>query len=100
MIPRTAEVLAMRGLIEEVAARAVPRDGAGAHFAGLPVRLDARPWRTRYPDGLLVAQDRLEEVLAARLREQGVAVRRRTALTGLHQDEDGVFATVAGPDGE
>jgi 2-polyprenyl-6-methoxyphenol hydroxylase-like FAD-dependent oxidoreductase len=98
--PRTAEVLAMRGLVEEVAARSVPRNVAGAHFAGLPVRLDARPWRTRYPDGLLVPQDRLEEVLETRLREQGVVVQRRTGLTGLQQDDDGVDATVVGPDGE
>jgi 2-polyprenyl-6-methoxyphenol hydroxylase-like FAD-dependent oxidoreductase len=98
--PRTAEVLAMRGLLDAVAARAVPREGGGAHFAGLPVRLDARPWRTRHPGGLLVPQDRMEEVLDARVREQGVTVRRSTALTGLVQDEDGVTAVVAGPDGE
>jgi 2-polyprenyl-6-methoxyphenol hydroxylase-like FAD-dependent oxidoreductase len=98
--PRTAEVLAMRGLADAVAARAVPREGAGAHFAGLPVPLDARPWRTRHPDGLLVPQDRLEAVLEARLREQGVTVRRRTVLTGLTQDDDGVTVQLTGPDGE
>jgi 2-polyprenyl-6-methoxyphenol hydroxylase-like FAD-dependent oxidoreductase len=98
--PRTAEVLALRGLAEAMAARAVPRDGAGAHFAGLPVPLDARPWRTRHPHGLLVPQDRFEAVLEARLRAQGVAVTRRTTVTGLAQDDEGVTATVAGPDGE
>ena len=98
--PRTAEVLAMRGLIDAVTARALPRESAGAHFAGLPVPLDARPWRTRYPDGLLIPQDRLEEILEARLRELGGRIRRRTALTGLDQDAGGVTAVVAGPDGE
>ena len=98
--PRTAEVLAMRGLIDEVAARAITRESAGGHFAGLPVPLDARPWRTRYPDGLLIPQDRLEEILEARLRELGGRVCRRTALTGLDRDDDGVTAVVAGPDGE
>jgi 2-polyprenyl-6-methoxyphenol hydroxylase-like FAD-dependent oxidoreductase len=97
---RTAEVLAMRGLADAVAARAVPRDGAGAHFAGLPVPLDTRPWRTRHPDGLLVPQDRLEEVLEERLRALGSTVRRRTALAGLAQDDDGVTALLDGPDGE
>jgi 2-polyprenyl-6-methoxyphenol hydroxylase-like FAD-dependent oxidoreductase len=97
--PRTAEVLAMRGLVDAVAARAIPPDGAGAHFAGLPVPLDARPWRTRHPDGLLVPQDRLEEVLEERLREQGVTVRRRTALAGLDQDDEGVTVRLDGPDG-
>jgi 2-polyprenyl-6-methoxyphenol hydroxylase-like FAD-dependent oxidoreductase len=75
---RTAEVLAMRGLVDAVAAHAVPRDGAAAHSP----------------------QDRLEEVLEERLRELGVAVRRRTELTGLGQDGGGVTAVVEGPDGE
>ncbi len=44
--PRTSEVLAMRGLLEAVTERAIPRESAGSHFAGLPVPLDARPWRT------------------------------------------------------
>ena len=70
---RTAEVLAMRGLIDAVRSHEIPRDGAGAHFAGLPVPLDARPWRTRHPDGVLVPQNRLSAVLEARLGEHGVA---------------------------
>jgi 2-polyprenyl-6-methoxyphenol hydroxylase-like FAD-dependent oxidoreductase len=97
---RTAEVLAVRGLLDAVAGQAVPREPVGGHFAHLPVPLDARPWRTRYPDGILVPQDRLEGVLAARLRELGGAVRRGAELVGLTQDGDGVTAHVAGPDGE
>ncbi|MGH3771131.1 MAG: FAD-dependent monooxygenase [Pseudonocardiaceae bacterium] len=65
--PRTSEVLAMRGLLDVVTERAIPTESAGWHFAGLPVALDARPWRTRYPDGLFIPQDRLEEVLEAHL---------------------------------
>ena len=80
---RTAEVLAMRGLIDAVRSHEIPRDGAGAHFAGLPVPLDARPWRTRHPDGVLVPQNRLSAILEARLGEHGVAVRRGSGLTGL-----------------
>src|SRR6185312_5994779 len=98
--PRTAEVLALRGLAEAVAARAIPREEAGAHFAGLPVPLDARPWRTRHPHGLLVPQDRFEAVLEERLHEQGVAVQRETVLTGMTQDDDGVTALLTGPQGE
>ena len=95
--PRTAEVLAMRGLLDAVTKRgAIPLQG-GAHFAGLPVPLDARPWRTRYPAGVAVWQDRLEEVLEERLGELGGTVRRGTELTGLHADPDGVTATVSGP---
>jgi 2-polyprenyl-6-methoxyphenol hydroxylase-like FAD-dependent oxidoreductase len=97
--PRTAEVLASRGLLDEVTDRAVRRESVGGHFAGLPVPLDARPWRTRHPDGLLIPQDRLEEVLETRLRELGTQVRRRAVLTDLVQDEDGVEAVVTDPDG-
>ena len=93
---RTAEVLAMRGLVDAVRSHEIPRDGAGAHFAGLPVPLDARPWRTRHPDGVLVPQNRLSAILEARLGEHGVAVRRGSGLTGLTPDDDGVTATLAG----
>ncbi|MHA6619698.1 FAD-dependent oxidoreductase [Pseudonocardia sp. DLS-67] len=94
---RSAEVLAMRGLVDEVMSRAVPRESTGGHFAFLPVPLDARPWRTRYPEGIMIPQDRLEQILEARLRELGVRVRRSTELVDLVQDADGVEATV--PDG-
>ncbi|HEX5348379.1 MAG TPA: FAD-dependent monooxygenase [Pseudonocardiaceae bacterium] len=97
---RTAEVLAMRGLIDGVADQAIPRTNVGGHFAGLPVALDTRPWRTRYPGGLLVLQDRLEEVLEDHLVSVGVGVRRGTELTGLDAVEDGVTVTVRGPGGE
>jgi 2-polyprenyl-6-methoxyphenol hydroxylase-like FAD-dependent oxidoreductase len=92
---RSAEVLAMRGLLDAVRERAVPRDSVGGHFAFLPVPLDARPWRTRYPGGVMIPQDRLEEILQRRLRELGVEVRRRTELVGLVQDAGGVEATVS-----
>jgi 2-polyprenyl-6-methoxyphenol hydroxylase-like FAD-dependent oxidoreductase len=97
---RTSEVLAMRGLLDAVVERAVPRESAGAHFAGLPVPLDARPWRTRYPDGVFIPQDRFEQILEHHLRRRGVTVRRSALLTGLICDEDGVEATVSGPNGE
>jgi hypothetical protein len=59
--------LALAGVAVEVIERqATP-------IVGLPVPLNARPWRTRYPDGLLIPQDRLEEVLEAHLRVLGVA---------------------------
>lgn len=93
---RSAEVLAMRGLLDAVTERAVPRESVGGHFAFLPVPLDARPWRTRYPDGILIPQDRLELILEARLRELGVEVRRSTELVDLVQDADGVEAIVSG----
>jgi 2-polyprenyl-6-methoxyphenol hydroxylase-like FAD-dependent oxidoreductase len=97
--PRTSEVLASRGLLDAVTERAIPKESAGAHFAGLPVPLDARPWRTRYPDGVLIPQNRLEEILETHLREMGVTVRRNTELTGLTSTETSVEAAVSGPGG-
>ena len=97
--PRTCEVLAMRGLIDDAAAVSVKRGAGGGHFAGLPVPLDARPWRTRHPDGLMIPQDRLEQVLESRVRELGAVVHRGTELTGLSLGDDEVSATVTGPDG-
>lgn len=95
--PRTSEVLAMRGLLDAVTERAIPREKpAGWHFAGLPVRLDARPWRTRCPDGVLIPQDQLEEVLEAHL---GVTVARGTELTGVTSDDAGVEVAVSSPGG-
>lgn len=98
--PRTAEVLAMRGLLDEVAKHEIPKDSIGWHFAGLPVPLDARPWRTRYPDGVLVPQHRLEQSLETHLHTRGVSVRRSTELTGVRQDDTGVHAVVSSPAGE
>lgn len=98
--PRTAEVLAMRGLLDAVTRHAIPKGSTGWHFAGLPVPLDARPWRTRCPDGVLIAQDRLEEVLADQLRNRGGMVRRGTELTEVRQDDAGVQALVSGPAGD
>ncbi|MFC4944528.1 FAD-dependent oxidoreductase [Pseudonocardia sp. GCM10023141] len=96
---RTAEMLHMRGMLDAVTARAVPREGAGGHFAGLPVVLDRTPWRSRFPDGVLIRQDRLEAVLEQHARHLGVAVRRGATLTGLTTGSDGVTATVSGPAG-
>jgi 2-polyprenyl-6-methoxyphenol hydroxylase-like FAD-dependent oxidoreductase len=98
--PRTSEVLAMRGLLDAANQRAVRRESAGGHFAGLPVPLDARPWRTRHPNGVLLPQDQLEEVLEDHLRARGVRVRRGTDLVGLACDDAGVEVTVSGGRGE
>jgi 2-polyprenyl-6-methoxyphenol hydroxylase-like FAD-dependent oxidoreductase len=99
--PRSAEVLAMRGLIDAVTDRAIPRENAGGHFAHLPVALDTRPWRTRYPGGLLIPQNRLEQVLEDHLTGLGVTVRRGTELTGVDTaGKEGVTAAVRGPSGQ
>lgn len=93
-------MLGSSGLIDAVTDLAIPQEAADWHFAGLPVALDTRPWRIRYPDGLLITQERLEEILEDHLAGFGVKVRRSTELTGLDADNEGVTATVRGPDGQ
>jgi hypothetical protein len=56
--------------------RTAPRANIGGHFAGLPVALDTRPWRTRYPGGVDLPQGRLEGMLEDHLASFGVRVRR------------------------
>lgn len=74
--PRTAEVLDMRGLLDEIsdpATRSLARVG---HFAGLPIRLDHTSWRTPYPGILGIGQGRIERHLERRLTGQGTPVER------------------------
>jgi 2-polyprenyl-6-methoxyphenol hydroxylase-like FAD-dependent oxidoreductase len=88
--PRTAEVLDLRGLLDPLLDRALPRGEFGGHFAGLPVELDCRPWRTRYPYPVAIPQARLEAFLEQRLVSQGVPVLRGYEVSAVEQDADGV----------
>jgi 2-polyprenyl-6-methoxyphenol hydroxylase-like FAD-dependent oxidoreductase len=90
--PRTAEVLDLRGLLDPLLDRALPRGEFGGHFAGLPVELDCRPWRTRHPYPVAIPQARLEAFLEQRLTGQGVPVLRGHEVTAFEQDADGVSA--------
>ncbi|MFE5539894.1 FAD-dependent monooxygenase [Streptomyces sp. NPDC056492] len=98
--PRTAEMLALRGLLDDALGRSIDYQLVGGHFAGLPVALDYAAWDTRYPNPVLLPQDQLEAVLEERLAKLGGQVLREHRLTGLHQDADGVTVTVAAPDGD
>lgn len=88
--PHTAEVLDLRGLLDPLLDRALPRGEFGGHFAGLPVELDCRPWRTRHPYPVAIPQARLEAFLEQRLAGQGVPVLRGHEVTAVEQDADGV----------
>lgn len=98
--PRTAEMLALRGLLDDALGRSIDYQLVGGHFAGLPVPLDYTAWDTRYPHPVLLPQDQLEAVLEDRLTKLGGQVLREHRVTGLHQDADGVTVTVAAPDGD
>jgi 2-polyprenyl-6-methoxyphenol hydroxylase-like FAD-dependent oxidoreductase len=88
--PRTAEVLDLRGLLDPLLGDASARGEIGGHFAGLPVELDCRPWRTRHPYPVAIPQARLEAFLEQRLIEQGVPVLRGHEVTSAQQDAGGV----------
>ncbi|MFD6156171.1 FAD-dependent monooxygenase [Nocardia sp. NPDC060256] len=88
--PRTAEVLDLRGMLEPLLDRAIPRGEFGGHFAGLPVELDCRPWQTRHPYPVGIPQTRLEAFLEQRLVDQGVPVLREFEVSAIEQDSGGV----------
>src|SRR2546421_12511464 len=54
--PRTAELLDLRGLLDEVLERSLRREPAGGHFGLLPVPLDYTPWQTRHPYPISIPQ--------------------------------------------
>ncbi|AUG75001.1 hypothetical protein CFP65_0012 [Kitasatospora sp. MMS16-BH015] len=97
--PRTAEVLQLRGLLEEALQRSVGRPTTGGHFAGLPAPLDYSAWDTRHPYPVSLPQDRLEAVLEERLAQLGGRILRLHRVVGLHQDGDGATVTADTPQG-
>ncbi|GHB50928.1 FAD-dependent oxidoreductase [Streptomyces viridiviolaceus] len=94
--PRTAELLELRGLLEPLQQRALPRQPVGGHFAALPVPLDCAPWRTRHPFPIGIPQWEIEEVLEERATAVGAQVLRGAAVSGVEQHEDGVVVTADG----
>ncbi|MFD4562153.1 FAD-dependent monooxygenase [Streptomyces sp. NPDC058469] len=90
--PRTAELLALRGLLAAADDQAIGRIDDG-HFAGVP--LDYTALETRYPYQVGILQARVEQVLEDRLASLGGQVHRDWRLTGFEQDDTGV--SVHGP---
>jgi 2-polyprenyl-6-methoxyphenol hydroxylase-like FAD-dependent oxidoreductase len=87
--PRSAEVLASRGLLDDLTAVANARLPHG-HFAGIP--LDYTRLRTPYPYQLGIPQARVEERLASWARSLGAEIRYGEPLESFGQDADGVTA--------
>ncbi|MFJ4466861.1 rifampin monooxygenase [Streptomyces sp. NPDC089424] len=90
---RTIEVLDQRGLLDRFLplGRQYP---VGGFFAGIrkpsPAGLD-----TTHPYVLGIAQTTTDRLLAEHARKLGAEIRRRSELTGLSQDADGVTAELA-----
>ncbi|AGZ41215.1 monooxygenase FAD-binding protein [Actinoplanes friuliensis DSM 7358] len=93
---RSLELLAMRGLLERIAAHGRRRP-AGAYFAAIdrpaPAEVDsAHAYLLGIPQPVLV------RLLEEHTIDQGTQVRRGCAVTGLEQDDNGVTVELA--DGE
>ena len=86
--PRTSELLEMRGLLEPMQRRALPREQAGSHFALLPVPLDCSPWQTRHPFPISIPQWEIEQVLEDRATSLRARVLRGATVVGV-TTEDG-----------
>jgi 2-polyprenyl-6-methoxyphenol hydroxylase-like FAD-dependent oxidoreductase len=97
---RTSEIFRLRGLLDQMQARARDRLPVGGHFAGLPQPLDFASLDTRSPYIVATMQVDVEDILETELAGFGTTVRRGHQLTALLQDDNGVRATVAGPDGD
>ncbi|GIH50456.1 2-polyprenyl-6-methoxyphenol hydroxylase [Microbispora rosea] len=98
LVGQVVRALDRRGLHERLSGSAEPpRPSPAFVFGAMPLdlgRLDDNPMY-----GLAVPQRRIEQVLEERALELGVEIRRGHELTGLSQDEDGVTAEIAGPEG-
>ncbi|MBH0777798.1 FAD-dependent monooxygenase [Nocardia sp. NEAU-351] len=90
--PRTIEIFDQRGLLELLLPRT--REVRVGHFAG--IRMDTDDFATRYPHGLAITQNDLEDLLERRVTALGAPVRWDSPVTGLRQDTDGVEVEVGG----
>ncbi|HEY0195255.1 MAG TPA: FAD-dependent monooxygenase, partial [Kofleriaceae bacterium] len=90
---RTLEVLDQRGLAGRFLAEGKAMQVGS--FAG--VALDLRDFPTRYNHGLVLGQERIEQILAGWVAELGVPIYRGCEVTGLAQDGGG--ATIELSDG-
>jgi 2-polyprenyl-6-methoxyphenol hydroxylase-like FAD-dependent oxidoreductase len=97
--PRTQEVFEDLGVLDEALAAGGRYPWMAAHVGRLklswPMQRSHRPsLAIPYPNILLLPQRETDRILHERLRRQRLRIEFGTTLTGLHQDADGVVATV------
>ena len=90
--PNTLDLFALRGMAADVIASGTPM--ARGHFGALPTLLDLSVIRSPHPYALAIPQWRTEELLAERVRSQGIELRRGHELVSLVQDAEGVELVV------
>lgn len=96
---RTLDHLEALGVVDAVMSRALVSTGMELHADGR--RLAHVPFDTIaavHPYSVSLLQTDTEAVLTARLAELGVEVERSTTLTAFTARDDGVLATLTGPD--
>jgi 2-polyprenyl-6-methoxyphenol hydroxylase-like FAD-dependent oxidoreductase len=98
LVGRVSEVLDRRGLYQAFGGGDRPRPIPGFQFGALDLDFSGLTDHAMY--ALPIPQLRMEQVLAERVAELGVPVRRGHEVLGLDQDADRVVLHVRGPDGE
>ena len=94
MVGQVVRMLDRRGLYARLSGTdAPPQPAPGFVFGAFPLHLAELPDNPLYI--LPVPQRRLEQVLAERAAELGVEVHRGHEVTGLTQDADAVYVTLA-----
>jgi 2-polyprenyl-6-methoxyphenol hydroxylase-like FAD-dependent oxidoreductase len=98
LVGRVVEALDRRGIYQLFSGHdGPPRPVPRFIFGAIPLELSALPGHALHALG--IPQRRMEELLAKRVDELGVAVRRGHEVTTVHQTPDSVTVDVLGPAG-
>jgi pentachlorophenol monooxygenase len=99
--PRTLEIFEGMGVLRQVLDEAVEFGGQVVYVDGQEVNRLGWPTLPDIPFGFIgIPQYETERILRDRLAQLGTQVERGVRLAGFEQDDDGVTATLDGPDGE
>jgi 2-polyprenyl-6-methoxyphenol hydroxylase-like FAD-dependent oxidoreductase len=99
--PRTLEIFEGMGILRQVLDQAIEFGGQVMYVDGEEVGRLTLPVLPDVPFGFIgVPQYETERILRERLAGLGTRVQRDVRLVGFEQDDDGVTATLEGPDGE
>ncbi|MGC5258957.1 FAD-dependent monooxygenase [Gordonia sp. DT218] len=102
--PRSLEVFADLGVIDEIEAAGSTYPSMGIHLGPLTipkrmVAVEDPSTDVPYPSTWLIAQHSTVAALHARLDALGTTVEYRSELIGIHQNDESVTATIVGADG-
>ena len=99
--PRTLEIFEGMGVLRQVLDEAVEFGGQIVYVDGQEVNRLDWPSLPDIPFGFIgIPQYETERILRERLAGLGTQIERDVRLVGFEQDDEGVTATLEGPDGE